>query len=310
MALPRPALPSAPALLRRPAALVPMTALALAALLGGGLLVANAVDGPVTSPVGTATPAEPSSDASPPPTEVPAPDSEQAPGEGPTTTSGGDDNVAVALNTRDGSTVYAVRLKVVMTGADVVDSGNAAVAAASCSDCTTVAIALEGVVVTGDAEVVAPQNIALAINSGCSGCQTLAYAYQDLQTVDGKVRLTGAGRRTIAGLRAELNGLRRSGLDVAAVKAEVDRIARAFAAVLDDELVPIGPATGAPAGQDAPTAGGAPEPASGAADGASPSPPAPETEPSPELSAEPSPGPEPTGTPLPSAAASGSPSAG
>ena len=217
MRLPRPTLTWAA--LRRPAVLAPVTTLALAGLLGAGLLVANATDPGPTTPVDAASP---SADG--------------------TTTSGGDDNTAVAVNTRDGSTVYAIRLKVVILNGDPdrVDSSNAAVAAASCSDCQTVAIALEGVVVTGEAEEVSPENIALAINSECSNCQTLAYAYQNLQTVDGKVRMTGEGRRRVAALRAELNALRTSGLDIVAVKAEVDRIVGEFVDVLENEIIPIG----------------------------------------------------------------------
>lgn len=240
MALPRLNLRLSRAALRRPAVLAPVTTLVLAALLGMGLVVAGAT--------GTGPLAQVDAAASPEPGDA-------------TTTSGGDDNVAVATNTRDGSTVYAIRLKVVILNADpdVVDSGNAAVAAASCSDCQTVAIALEGVVVTGDAEVVAPVNIALAINSGCSGCQTLAYAYQNLQTVDGKVYMTGEGRRKVAELRRQLNALRTSGLDILAVKAEVDRITQEFAQILNTTIVPIGrPAGAGPTAGPRATAGASP----------------------------------------------------
>jgi putative peptide zinc metalloprotease protein len=289
---------SASAALRRPVVLVPVTTLALAGLLGTGLLVANAVDAPPTSPASaeaTPSPAEASAAGSAP--SVPEPTSAQA-----TTTSGGDDNVAVAVNTKDGSTVYALRLKVVLTGADVVDSGNAAVAAASCADCSTVAIALEGVIVTGDAEVVAPQNIALAINSGCTNCSTLAYAYQRLQTVDGRVRLTGAGRRGIAELRRQLNGLRTSGLDIEAVRAEADRIAGEFAAILDTEVVPLARPNATSA---SPSAGD--DPATQDATGAPSA--APVAVPSPSAPADPA-----TPTPTPSATQTGtaspSPTAG
>lgn len=155
------------------------------------------------------------------------------------TTSGGDDNVAVAVNTKDGSTTYALRLKVVVTGADVVDAGNAAVASASCSDCTTVAIALEGVVITGDAVTVAPVNLAIAVNEGCTSCQTLAYAYQSVQATDGRVRITGEGRRAIAALRQQLHALRTSQLPIDEVRAAADRIADEFRTVLLTQLVPV-----------------------------------------------------------------------
>jgi hypothetical protein len=158
------------------------------------------------------------------------------------TTSGGDDNVAVAVNTKDSSEVYALRLKVVMTSADVVDPANAAVAVSSCTDCQTVAIALEGVLISGNATVIAPVNLALALNEGCSGCETLAYAYQSVRSFDGRVRLTGEGRRGIAMLRQQLNGLRTAGLDLQQLRAEADRIAGDFAALLASEVLPVGTA--------------------------------------------------------------------
>lgn len=276
MRLPRPTLPTTWAALRRPAVLAPVTTMALAGLLGAGLLVAHATDpGPTTAVDATASPAA-----------------------GGSTTSGGDDNVAVAVNTKDGSTVYAVRLKVVFTDADQVDAGNAAVAAASCTDCTTVAIALEGVIISGDAEVIAPENIALAINSGCTNCQTLAYAYQNVQTVDGRVRMTGAGRKRVAELRRQLHDLRTSGLDVLAVRAEVNRIAGEFAEVLRTEVVPVGerkgPASPAP-DASTPPASTDPQP-SAPAEGAG-------TTGQPEATQAPQPQPssEPTGEPSPSA---------
>lgn len=287
MPLPRLNLRLSRAALRRPAVLAPVTTLALAALLGTGLVVAGATGaGPLAQVDATASP-QPSGD--------------------PTTTSGGDDNVAVANNTRDGSTVYAIRLKVVILNADpdVVDSGNAAVAAASCSDCQTVAIALEGIVVTGDAEVVAPVNISLAINSGCSGCQTLAYAYQNLQTVDGKVYMTGEGRRKVAELRRQLNALRTSGLDILEVKAVVDRITEEFAGILTSEVVPIGrPASAGPSA----TAGASPSSAAaGSSSAPAPASPAPSADaPAPASEAPSSPAPAGEGT-SPSAAPEPSP---
>ena len=62
-------------------------------------------------------------------------------------TAGGGDNAAVAINTKDGATVFKVAFAIrhVMNG--VVDQTNGAVAYASCTDCTTVAIAIEIVLV-------------------------------------------------------------------------------------------------------------------------------------------------------------------
>lgn len=283
-----------PALLttvRRPVVLAALVALCLTALLGAGLVVARAVEGSSSSePAGT--------------TASPSTSSEES-----GTAGNGDDNTAVAVNTRDGSSVYAVRLKVVLVSGDTVDSQNAAVAAASCADCQTVAIALEGVLITGDAETISPENVAIAINEGCSGCQTLAYAYQNVQTTDGKVRLTGAGRKRIAELRSELNGLRTSGLDILAVKQRVDEVAAAFADVLATAVVPIGRSSASPTPTPTPTSTPIPTQTSlTPADSASPtSSPTAAVSASPEASRSPSPTATPSGSATPSPSASATP---
>lgn len=155
------------------------------------------------------------------------------------------DNVAAAVNTTDGKTVYAISLKIVQTFSDTIDATNAAVAVASCEDCQTVAIALEGVLVIGDPATFDPTNLALAMNTGCTRCQTLASAYQHVVQNDTRVRISGAGRREIAAIRAELQSLRTSGLDIVTIQARVDDAAARFIRVLENEVYPIGrPADG------------------------------------------------------------------
>lgn len=153
----------------------------------------------------------------------------------------GGDNVAVASNTKDGKTVVAISLKIVQTASSDVDPVNAAVAAASCTDCETVAIALEGVLVAGDPTTFDPTNIALALNSDCTNCQTLASAYQDVVQNGTRVRITGAGRQEIADIRKDLESLRNSGLDILAIQQRVNDDAGRFLSVLQNDVLPIGP---------------------------------------------------------------------
>lgn len=184
----------------------------------------------------------------------------------------GDDSVAVAQNSRDGGEVYSVRLKIVQTDDPVVDAGNAAVAAAECSDCTTVAIAIEGVLVYGDdVTEVTPVNLAIALNSNCTNCQTLAAAYQKVTQNDTRVRITGEGRQKIAQLRRELNTLRTRDLTLEEIAAEADRIAGEFFDVLENEVLPVG----RPA--DASSAASSTSSTAGSADAATPT--TPESEP-------------------------------
>ena len=174
-----------------------------------------------------------------------------------TTPGASTDNAAVAVNSTDGRTVYAISLKIAQTGSDTVDASNAAVASASCTDCTTVAISMEAVLVFGSPTTYDPTNVALALNSDCTNCQTLASAYQDIVQNDNRVRITGAGRQEIADIRRDLESLRTSGLDVVAVQQRVNDDAGRFLQVLRNDVIPVGkPAstttTAAPAAAAAP----------------------------------------------------------
>ncbi len=83
------------------------------------------------------------------------------------------------------------------------------------------AIAIEGVLVHGDdVDTVRPVNITIALNTDCSGCQTLAAAYQYVTQDYSRVRITGEGRQTIAMLRQQLNTLRRQDLELKTLRQQ------------------------------------------------------------------------------------------
>jgi len=94
------------------------------------------------------------------------------------------DNQAVAVNTTDGSTVYDVAFALVWADGDTVLNTNEAYALASCTDCRTVAISFQVVLVLGQADGLAPQNLAAAVNYACVECVTYALATQLVLTVD------------------------------------------------------------------------------------------------------------------------------
>jgi hypothetical protein len=172
------------------------------------------------------------------------------------------DSHAIVVNHGDNRYRYAVTLKIVHTYSDVVDPQNAAVAVASdCTDCRTVAISLEGVLVYGDPTVFAPVNLALAYNVNCTNCATLAAAYQEEVQTNGRVRITGEGRREIAAIRRDLESMRNAGLTLAEIDAKVNADAAKLLDVLKTQTRPIGRAgsgasaapTAAPAGTVAPS---------------------------------------------------------
>jgi hypothetical protein len=161
------------------------------------------------------------------------------------TTSAGQslDSHAIVVNHGDDRYRYALTLKIVHTYSDVVDPQNAAVAVATdCTDCQTVAISLEGVLVYGDPTVFAPENLALAYNQNCTNCATLAAAYQEEVQTPGRVRITGEGRREIAAIRVDLESIRHAGLTLAEIDATVNADAAKLLDVLKTDTRPVGPA--------------------------------------------------------------------
>jgi putative peptide zinc metalloprotease protein len=159
----------------------------------------------------------------------------------------GQDNTAVAINLRDGAEIFRLAFKIARVNQDVVDETNAAVAFASCADCQTIAIAIQAVLVFSDPSVVAPTNLALAYNLDCTGCETLASAYQWVFTTGGPVHFTAEGNRRIAEIRRLLHELLRSGRSLAEIQAELEALMEEFESILATELVPAGQAA-APTG--------------------------------------------------------------
>ncbi len=152
----------------------------------------------------------------------------------------GGDTTAVAINTKDGFDVFKLAFQIRRATGDVVDNGNAAVAYASCTSCETVAIAIQVVLISGDASTVAPENLALAINESCDLCQTLASAYQFVLTAEGNLHFTAEGNKRLAEIRQALLDLKKSDLPITDVQAKLDALMDDLADVLSTELVPAG----------------------------------------------------------------------
>lgn len=151
------------------------------------------------------------------------------------------DTTAIAINTKDGFDVFRLAFQVRRATQDVVDTGNGAVAYASCTDCQTVAIAIQVVLVSGyDSSVVAPENLAIAINESCVLCDTLASAYQFVLTAEGNLHFTAEGNRRLAEIRQALLDLKKADLTGAEIQAKLDLIMEDLADILTNELVPAG----------------------------------------------------------------------
>ncbi|HVM34619.1 MAG TPA: hypothetical protein VM784_04685 [Actinomycetota bacterium] len=152
------------------------------------------------------------------------------------------DNSAVAVNTKDGTSVIDFSFSLARVMGSVVDNQNAAVAFSSCQSCRAVAVAIQIVLVMGDPEVVTPENYAIAVNQLCSLCESMALAYQIVIGVDGPVRLTPEGLRALAQIRLALAKLERDAKDLTLeeIRVAVEDIVAQLKEVLSTQLVPAG----------------------------------------------------------------------
>jgi putative peptide zinc metalloprotease protein len=151
------------------------------------------------------------------------------------------DNAAIAVNTKDGTTVFKVAFAIRHVMSDVVTETNGAVAYNSCSDCASVAIAFEIVLVEDDASVVSPTNVAIAYNENCTACVAVAEAYQFVLGTGGVVHFDAEGNKILADIRRELHTLKKQDLTLDQLQAMLDDIAARMADVLQNHLVAVGP---------------------------------------------------------------------
>ncbi|HZQ28498.1 MAG TPA: hypothetical protein VFA94_12435 [Acidimicrobiales bacterium] len=151
-----------------------------------------------------------------------------------------DDNSAIAVNTKDGSSLFQLAFQVTWVTGDTVNATNTAVAYASCTNCTTVAIAIQIVLVVGSPSVFTPQNVAVAVNDQCNLCNTLAMAYQLVIQVSGPVRLTPEGLRQLHDIRKQLRELKEFALTIAQIHDQVLALEQQIEQVMTTQLVPAG----------------------------------------------------------------------
>jgi putative peptide zinc metalloprotease protein len=150
------------------------------------------------------------------------------------------DSAAVAVNTRDESSIFRLAFNIRRVTGDVVDQTNAAVAYASCNECRTVAISFQVLLVQSDASIVSPENLALTINQDCTLCDTFAAAYQIVLGDGTRLRFTAEGSLAIAQIRRDLQALRDQNLSDDDLNAQLDAIYGRLKGVLDTQLVGVG----------------------------------------------------------------------
>jgi putative peptide zinc metalloprotease protein len=204
---------------------------------------------------------------------------------------GPNDSQALAVNRTDGGMKYVVAYSLVtVQGGDTVDETNSAYALASCNSCTTVAVSFQLVLVVGQSDVIAPINVAEALNVNCPYCVTTAIATQivvSLQSVPSDELV-----RKLSAELEKLDAIEQLGGSPAEVAAQVAAVQHE----IEQELTASGltvPAT-------TPSATPTPTPRASATPSATPTPtasPTPDATPTPTPTTTPTPTSTPTATP-------------
>jgi putative peptide zinc metalloprotease protein len=155
----------------------------------------------------------------------------------------GDSNLAVALNTTDGASVFRLAFAVRSVAGGAVDQTNTAIALASCTACTTVALAFQVLLVFDDVTSITPENRATAVNVACRACVTFASATQIILGFDQPMTLTEEGAQRLAEVHSSLLRLEQTAasLDADALAEAVAEAKEELVAILEEELVPVAP---------------------------------------------------------------------
>jgi hypothetical protein len=120
---------------------------------------------------------------------------------------------------------------------DDLESANIARAdSTDCTDCRTVAAAVQAVLVKGSPHTASPTNAAIAINENCVGCTTYAFAYQYIVSTKDRIVLTDRARDRIAAIRADIATVVNSELAPDDLNTRLRELAADFRAAIDADL--------------------------------------------------------------------------
>lgn len=145
-------------------------------------------------------------------------------------------NVVNVENRNDGATRVRSRAAVPEVPGPTVDNENVAIAYASCTDCRTVAVAVQVVVVEGSVNDFRPGNAAAAVNENCVRCQTFAYARQEVLTPGTKVRIGDQAEERIEYLQSRISQVARSDLSFTEMIGSLDSLTEELVGVVQGEI--------------------------------------------------------------------------
>lgn len=146
------------------------------------------------------------------------------------------DNVVSVENYRDDSLRVRSRTSVAHARGDTVANQNVASAYASCTDCRTVAAAVQVVIVEGRPSDFRPLNLAVALNENCLRCQTFAYSRQVVLSPSTRVSFSDDAEDAIEEINEQIKEVARSQRSFAKMTADLDHLTEQLASVVRGEI--------------------------------------------------------------------------
>ncbi len=149
---------------------------------------------------------------------------------------GGPANPVVVHDVVDGAQMTRARTQVQEVDGPTAAPQNMASAYASCTDCRTVATAVQVIIVVGAPQDVEPANAAVAVNDQCVRCETFAYANQVLVPADHEVALSASTQATIAEIRQRIADATSSPEPFDQMSAELDGLVQQLVAAVQADV--------------------------------------------------------------------------
>jgi len=148
----------------------------------------------------------------------------------------GANNVVSLRNTESGEILTRARVSVAHDPGPPVANENEAFAYASCTDCRTVAAAIQVVLVEGPTNDFQPVNAAVAVNENCVRCATFAYARQVVLSPRTHVEIGDEAEEQIQYLQGRIRSVTRSSEAFPQMSADLDSLTNQLVAVVQGEI--------------------------------------------------------------------------
>jgi len=149
---------------------------------------------------------------------------------------GGANNVVSVQNQRTGAVLARSRTAVAHDPGPTVSNDNQAYAHASCTDCRTVAVAVQVVLVEGPTSDFRPTNAAVALNESCLRCATFAFARQEVLSPGRHVEIGDDAKHQIEAIQSRIRSVTASSEAFDQMTVDLDGLTQQLVGVVQAEV--------------------------------------------------------------------------